>query len=204
MKTTFLFGFALLVVCGGVFAQSTYPGGIVYGPKAAFKIDAPPGWVLDNSAGVEQGLPCVLYPKGSTWADANTIMYAKIAGTDYEDVGKFVAMAISQMEKVHGKPKEKVDSGKTGDGQPYFINEYPATKSYSQWERVAYIPIAQGGRLHCVLGTKRSDLSQRFFGAQRSTSVVCLHESRKRSQTALIALRVLLAPEGRLRTIIDG
>jgi hypothetical protein len=106
-----------------------------------FKIDAPPGWVLDNSAGVEQGLPCVLYPKGSTWADANTIMYAKIASTDYEDVGKFVAMAISQMEKVHGKPKEKVDSGKTGDGQSYFINEYPATKSYSQWERVAYIQL---------------------------------------------------------------
>src|SRR6266545_4881694 len=51
-------------------------------------------------------------------------MYAKIAGTDYEDVGKFVAMAISQMEKVHGKPKEKVDTVKTGDGQPYFINEY--------------------------------------------------------------------------------
>ena len=68
-------------------------------------------------------------------------MYAKIAGTDHEDVGKFVAMAIQQMEKVHGKPKEKVDSGKTGDGQSYFINEYPATKSYSQWERVAYIQL---------------------------------------------------------------
>jgi hypothetical protein len=141
MKTTFLFGLALLVACDGAFAQQTYPGGIVYGPKAAFKIDAPAGWVLDNSAGAEQGLPCVLYPKGSTWADANAIMYAKIAGTDYEDVGKFVATAIQQMEKVHGKPKEKVDSGKTGDGQPYFINEYPATKSYSQWERVAYIQL---------------------------------------------------------------
>jgi hypothetical protein len=112
MKTIFLV--VALVVCGGAFAQETYPGGIVYGPKAAFKIDAPAGWVLDNSAGAEQGLPCVLYPKGSTWSDANAIMYAKIAGTDYEDVGKFVAMAIQQMEKVHGKPKEKVDSGKTG------------------------------------------------------------------------------------------
>ena len=68
-------------------------------------------------------------------------MYAKIASTDYEDAGKFVAMAIQQMEKVRGKPKEKVDSGKTGDGQPYVINEYPATKSYSQWERVAYIQL---------------------------------------------------------------
>jgi hypothetical protein len=141
MKTTFLFGLALLVACSGVLGQETFPGGIVYGPKAAFKIDAPPGWVLDNSAGTEQGLPCVLYPKGSTWSDAKAIMYAKIAGTDYEDVGKFVAMAIQQMEKVHGKPKEKVDSGKTGDGQSYFINEYPATKSYPQWERVAYIQL---------------------------------------------------------------
>jgi hypothetical protein len=140
-KTICLFGLALLVVRVGGFAQETHPGGIVYGPKAAFKIDAPPGWVLDNSVGVEQGLPCVLYPKGSTWADANTIMYAKIASTQYEDVGKFVANAIQQMEKVHGKPKEKVDTGKTGDGQPYFINEYPATKSYSQWERVAYIQL---------------------------------------------------------------
>jgi hypothetical protein len=42
---------------------------------------------------------------------------------------------------VHSKPKEKVDSVKTGDGQPYFINEYPATKLYSQWERVAYIQL---------------------------------------------------------------
>ena len=130
-----------LVACGGAFAQKQYPGGIVYGPKAAFTISAPEGWVLDNESGANQGLPCVLYPKGSTWADANTIMYAKIAGTDYEDVGKFVAMAIEQMEQVHGKPKEKVDAGKTGDGRPYFINEYPATKSYSQWERVAYIQL---------------------------------------------------------------
>ena len=101
MRTIFLV--ISLVVCSGVFAQQTYPGGIVYGPKAAFKIDAPPGWVLGNSAGVEQGLPCVLYPKGSTWADANAIMYAKIAGTDYEDVGKFVAMAIKQMEASYRK-----------------------------------------------------------------------------------------------------
>jgi hypothetical protein len=141
MKTIFPVCIALIVLCGSGLAQETFSGGIVYGPKAAFKIDAPPGWVLDNKAGAEQGLPCVLYPKGSTWADANAIMYAKIASTDYEDVGKFVAMAIEQMGKVHGKPKEKVDAGKTGDGHPFFINEYPATKSYSQWERVAYIQL---------------------------------------------------------------
>ena len=154
MKTTFLFGLGFLVVCGGVFAQETYPGGIVYGPKAAFKIDAPAGWVLDNSAGAEQGLPCVLYPKGSTWSDANAIMYAKIAGTDYEDVGKFVTMAIQQMEKVHGKPKEKVDSGKTGDGAAVFHQRISGHQVIFPVGARRLHPIAQGSRLHRLLGTR--------------------------------------------------
>jgi hypothetical protein len=141
MRTTFLFGVALLVACGGAFAQGKYPGGMVYGPKAAFTIRAPGGWVLDNESGANQGLPCVLYPKGESWSDARTVMYAKIAGTKFEDVNAFVALAIKEMEKTHGKPKEKIASGKTADGREYFINEYPATKNYSQWERVAYVQL---------------------------------------------------------------
>lgn len=122
-------------------SEETYAGGIVYGPKAAFNIGAPADWVLDNKSGVEQGLPCVLYRKGSSWSDAKTVIYAKIAGTEFEDVNAFVAKAIKEMEEVHGKPKEKIVSGKTGDGRDYFINEYPATKKYSQWERVAYVQL---------------------------------------------------------------
>jgi hypothetical protein len=139
---------SLLVACialslAGVrsFGQENYRGGIVYGPKAAFNISAPEGWVLDNESGVSQGMPCVLYPKGSSWSDASTIMYAKIASTQYEDVDQFVARAIKEMKDRHGLPKEKIESGKTRDGRSYFINEYPATKNYSQWERVAYIQL---------------------------------------------------------------
>jgi hypothetical protein len=39
---------ALLFVTTGVPAQEKYRGGIVYGPKAAFDIAAPEGWVLDK------------------------------------------------------------------------------------------------------------------------------------------------------------
>ena len=133
----------IVLLLAGVrsFGQEKYRGGIVYGPKAAFNISAPEGWVLDNEAGAEQGLPCVLYPKGSSWSDASTIMYAKIASTQYEDVDKFVAIAIKEMKDRHGLPKEKIESGKTRDGRSYFINEYPATKNYSQWERVAYVQL---------------------------------------------------------------
>jgi hypothetical protein len=72
-------GVAVVCFAASGFAQDQFPGGIVYGPKAAFTIKAPEGWVLDNSSGVSQGLPCVLYPKGSTWQEAKTIVYAKIA-----------------------------------------------------------------------------------------------------------------------------
>jgi hypothetical protein len=140
MKSFSLASLSLLFFCSSILAEENR-GGIVCGPKAAFKIDAPEGWVLDNEAGAQQGLPCVLYPKGSSWADAKTIIYAKIASTQYEDVNEFVATAIKEMKKTHGIPKEKIASGKTGDGKSYFINEYPATKSYSQWERIAYIQL---------------------------------------------------------------
>ncbi len=141
MKSAMLVYLAMLFLSTAVPAQEHYSGGIVYGPKAAFNISAPKGWVLDNESGVSQGQPCVLYPKGESWADAKTVMYAKIASTQFEDANAFVAMAIKDMEKTHGKPKEKIASGKTKDGHDYFINEYRATKTYSQWERVGYVQL---------------------------------------------------------------
>lgn len=141
MKSAWIVWIALVVFGATVEAQQKYAGAIVYGPKAAFNISAPQGWVLDNESGVKQGQPCVLYPKGESWADARTVMYAKIASTEFEDVNAFVAWAIKGMMQKHGKPKEKIASGKTKDGHDYFINEYPATKNYSQWERVAYVQL---------------------------------------------------------------
>jgi hypothetical protein len=141
IKRIALLLFLTLAWPGVALSQKTYPGGIVYGPKAAFMISAPGGWVLDNSAGVEQGLPCVLYPKDSTWADAKTIMYGKIASTQYTDADAFVATAIKEMEKVHGLPKQKIESGKTSDGRAYFVNEYAPTPSYSRYERIAYVQL---------------------------------------------------------------
>ncbi len=147
-----------------VSAQEKYRGGIVYGPKAAFNINAPEGWVLDNESGSNQGLPCVLYPKGQSWEDAKTIMYAKIASTQYEDVNAFVAVAIREMKAKHGTPKEKIASGKTHDGRDYFINEYPATKTYSQWERVAYVQLPHAVA-YIVLSSRDKASYQKDLGA---------------------------------------
>jgi hypothetical protein len=153
MKSLSVAGVLVMFLCESSFTQETYPAGIVYGPKAAFKIDAPQGWVLDNHAGLKQGLHCVLYPKGSNWADARTIMYAKIASPEFEDVNAFVAFSIREMQNTHGTPKEKIASGETRDGKAYFINEYPATKSYSQWERVGYVQLP-GAVAYIVLSSR--------------------------------------------------
>jgi tetratricopeptide (TPR) repeat protein len=127
-----------------VLGEETSPGGIVHGPKAGFDITAPEGWVLDTESGKDQDMPCVLYPKGSSWADAKTAIYANVAGPEWEGVNAFVTMAIKEMKAKRGTPKEKIASGKTKDGHDYFINEYPATKTYSQWERVGYVQLPQG------------------------------------------------------------
>jgi tetratricopeptide (TPR) repeat protein len=127
-----------------VLGAETAPFGTVYGPKAGFSISAPEGWVADNESGKEQDMPCVLYPKGSSWLDAKTVMYANIAGPEFEGVNAFVATAIEEMKAKRGIPKEKIATGKTKDGHDYFINEYPARKAYSQWERVGYIQLPQG------------------------------------------------------------
>ncbi|HEX8077466.1 MAG TPA: hypothetical protein VF511_06590 [Chthoniobacterales bacterium] len=128
-------------VIGTSIAQPS-AGGIVYGPKGAFNISAPKGWKLDPTAGADQGLPCVLYPEGATWDNADPLMYAKIASTKYEDSKAFVRDAIDDMKKSRpGFESKQVASGTTAGGQPYIINEYPPTKDYKRFERVAYVQL---------------------------------------------------------------
>jgi len=147
-----------------LFGEDTSSAGLVSGPKAGFSITAPEGWVVDNEAGKEQDLPCVLYPKDSSWSDAKTVMYANMAGPEYEGVNTFVADAIKEMKAKHGIPKEKIASGKTKDGHDYFINEYPATKTYSQWERVGYIQLPQAVA-YIVLSSRDKASYQKDSGA---------------------------------------
>jgi hypothetical protein len=134
---------ALLVFVGiGASSADQVPFAIVHGPKAAFNIAAPEGWVIDHSAGAADGLPCVLYRKGDNWENADPLMYAKIASTSVEDAESFVKTAIAEMTKERGEYKTKrVESGKTKDGRAWFINEYSPNKKYPRTERVAYVQL---------------------------------------------------------------
>src|SRR5436309_2884048 len=167
MKTRMcICGFLALAISSicTLLAEKTSPVGIVYGPKAGFNISATEGWVVENESGKTQDLPCVLYSKGSSWSDAKTVMYAKVASPQWEGVNAFVETAINEMKAKHGTPKEKIASGKTKDGHDYFINEYPATKAYSQWERVGYVQLPLGVA-YIVLTSRDQKSYQKDSGA---------------------------------------
>jgi hypothetical protein len=69
-------------------------------------------------------------------------MYAKIASTEFEDYEAFAKFAIKDMEeKRPGIKPKRIASGKTAGGELYFINEYPPTKVYKRFERVAYVQL---------------------------------------------------------------
>ena len=136
--------FCAVVLAAGSLAvlAGPVPFGIVYGPKAAFNIAAPEGWVIDNSAGAQQGLPCALYRKGQSWENGDPIMYAKIAGTSVEEAEAFAKTAIEEAKKKRGEYKtQRVETGKTKDGRDWFINEYSPNEKYSRTERVAYVQL---------------------------------------------------------------
>ena len=134
-------------------------GGTVYRDKNGFNLLAPKGWVLDPTAGEDQGLPCVLYPKGSSWAEAAAVMYAEI-GSDDQGYETFANDAIAHMkQKRSGFKWQRIESGKTAHGDPYFINEYPACESYGQWERAAYIQLPKAVAL--IVFTARDEVSFR-------------------------------------------
>ena len=50
-------------------------GGIVYGGSVGVVVNAPTGWVFDNTSGVDQGLHAVMYRQGTSWAKASEVIY---------------------------------------------------------------------------------------------------------------------------------
>ena len=143
MRSTFkLFVRLAVLALAASCAADEVPFALVYGPKAAFNIAAPEGWVIDNSAGAADGLPCVLFRKGETWETGDPLMYAKIASTSVEDAEAFAKTAIAEMKKERGDFKVKrIESGKTKAGLAWFVNEYAPTKEYARYERVAYVQL---------------------------------------------------------------
>lgn len=121
--------------------------GILYGTDNSYYLTAPPRWVLDAESGAEEGLSAVFYPKGSSWADAETVMYSTY--TAYDTAKKQTLKDVMAADSVDFKTQspgivigkqESIPIGKTSMAR---VNSYSDATNKS-YEMVAYIPEKKG------------------------------------------------------------
>lgn len=133
--------------------------GLVYGPNHSYFLTAPSGWVLDNESGLQEGLMAVFYPKGETWADAETVMYTTFSSYDTtkkEDV--YVMIKYDSVQFTTNAPKIKIikqkpiKMGKTK--KTALIYDY-LDEENKNFERVAYIGEKKGVAM--IIITSRSN-----------------------------------------------
>lgn len=144
--------------------------GIVHGPKAAFEIKAPQGWLLDNQSGNSMGLHCVLYPEGFKWEDQKLFMYAKIASPEHSNAEDFAAWAVSHMQKQpDGLKYTRIEDGKTTEGRSFFINEYRRIRGYRRPERAVYVQLPDAVA-YIVLTAENDELFDKYKDALKETA----------------------------------
>jgi hypothetical protein len=116
--------------------------GILCGPDYFFSLQAPPGWVIDNQAGVKQGVDAVFYPIGSSWERSSVVCYGNARRITAEektpeqmaraDIAEFHANGSAQYE---GHFKETIELPESRVAQ---IWEFQKDKG-GNFEAIAYI-----------------------------------------------------------------
>ena len=116
-------------------------GTIFVGRRYSFILKEPPGWVMNSETGNSQGVAAVLYPKGSSWKEAVTVMYARVIDKDETQptIEKVISEDIAEMMKLNKESKVSDSlSIKTGDKKESTVKVFydAANKNY---ESVAFI-----------------------------------------------------------------
>jgi len=78
--------------------SSSGAGVIVYGEGGAFLIQGPKGWIADHETGQQMRICCVFYPSGSTFDEAETVIYPNIAakGPDQANLKELMEYDLSE------------------------------------------------------------------------------------------------------------
>lgn len=115
--------------------------GLAYFSESSFWFDIPSDWQPDHSKGKEIGVPLVLYPKGTTWDSAPSIMY--INSISKKDGLTFEKAIASDIKKFQARSSHfSVRSStplKTKDGKTAIIKEMETGQKQQPFESIAYI-----------------------------------------------------------------
>jgi hypothetical protein len=115
--------------------------GIVYTENLVFSLSAPEGWVLDNHSAVQQGLPAVLYPRGSSWKDAAAVMYPTSARKRASEhpVRDVIEETLAQHRAASPELRvEALDPFSTGDARTAEVRKLSG-ESQGNVEAIAFI-----------------------------------------------------------------
>ena len=146
-----------------------YQAGVIYGPKAAFEISAPEGWVLDNTSGRSNGLDCVLYLSGSTWQSSPVIMYAKVASTQFERVEDFLEFTHREYEKDEPAPTLTRMPTVAINDTLMAIVESNAGGVHDSYEATAYVQVP--GAVCYIVFSARNEAGFRSYAQALSEAV---------------------------------
>jgi hypothetical protein len=140
-----LFFFIVFAAKGN--AQDSTRTGLLYGHNNAYYLTAPAGWVMDNESGKELGLTAVLYPKGSSWDTAKTVMYTTFASFDttkQETLKQFISNDSIQFRAVSPHASIKVQKSiKMGKNKTIPVYSYNDAEK-GNYDLIAYIEEKKG------------------------------------------------------------
>jgi hypothetical protein len=147
MKRLFAVFSLLILISLKIFAQDSIRTGLLYGFNNAYYLSAPIGWVMDNESGKEEGLTAVFYPKSSSWAEGETVMYSTFINFDttknesVADIIKGDSLKLKEHSSEIVISRQKpVTIGKT---KKVAVMAYSSEKD-KYYENVAYIPEKKG------------------------------------------------------------
>jgi hypothetical protein len=89
---------ALAVVVTIFISHPVWAGLVVWGDGFMMTVQEPAGWVASSDAGRADGLPVVLFQKGSTWKNSPVVMYARLVKTT-KDLSNFIAADVRDFQK---------------------------------------------------------------------------------------------------------
>ncbi len=140
--------FFLFISCFSAHAQKEANSGIIYGRNHAFSVTAPKSWVLDNMAGVSQGIYAVFYKLGESWEKGETVMYVNTAPLEGEPNSTLDELIQFDLDDFQKNYKDLVIEDATDiiiDSNVRAKVKYLSGKSYGNFEAIAYIDAGKTG-----------------------------------------------------------
>jgi hypothetical protein len=147
--------FCELIILG----QDDVRSGIIYGDNHAFGLTAPEGWVLDNKAGVSQGLYAVFYKQGESWEKATTVMYANTASLRdkaHKTLDELITYDLNTFKKEYPDIQISDENDITINEKTTAKIKYLSGKSYGNFEVMAYIDAGKTGVM-LILSSRTKD-----------------------------------------------